>query len=101
MKDQAPLPYSPPPGGYKKPPPGTGRSARLRKELFNKLVALHGFCPCFVCALPVEMADATLEHIVPLARGGRRGKRNMSISHRICNHRRGAPPPPWLPEPLK
>lgn len=90
------LPYSPPPGGYRKKRPGEGKSRNLRKrlQLYRNLVSVYGFCPCFVCGLQVELEDATIEHVIPIARGGRRGPRNCSISHAVCNMKRGAPEVP-------
>ncbi len=93
MANRDPLPYSPPRGGYQRRPPGVSKSRnrRRRNQLITALLAKHGFVPCFVCGLNVERDDATIEHIVPKSRGGGSNKKNLSISHRICNERRGAP----------
>lgn len=41
---------------------------------------------CFVCKSPIYFFDdCTLEHIIPLSKGGSNLKRNLSISHRECN----------------
>lgn len=85
------LPFNPPPGGYQRPKGKQGRNRRRRNQVFNLLLERHGFVPCFVCGMRVERDEATIEHIIPLSRGGRRGLKNLSISHGICNWRRGAP----------
>lgn len=54
---------------------------------------LHGVVPCWVCGEPVSPADATLEHIQPLADGGSSHLENLAISHAACNSRRHAKAP--------
>ena len=85
-----------PPGGYRRPPAkdpgkGKGRNTRRRRQIYKLLFDKHGFVPCYVCRLHVEWEEATLEHIIPKARGGTKTKKNLSISHQPCNVRRGAP----------
>lgn len=56
---------------------------RLRSEMWEKNPV------CFMCKNTiVEYIDCTLEHVVPRSLGGRNHKRNLSISHRACNHKR-------------
>ncbi len=65
---------------------------RRRATIYRMLADTHGgLVPCFVCRLPVEEAEATLEHIVPRSKGGSDDMDNLAISHAVCNHRRGAP----------
>lgn len=49
---------------------------------------LHGVVPCWVCRKHVAMADATLEHILPLSEGGTTHVENLAISHGLCNNQR-------------
>lgn len=57
---------------------------RLRKELWIKNPS------CFVCEKPIlDFTDSTLEHIIPLSRGGANSRKNLSISHRLCNELEG------------
>jgi hypothetical protein len=53
---------------------------------------------CWVCKRDVDRTlawpdplSASLEHIVPLARGGRHVLTNVSVSHLTCNVKRGCP----------
>lgn len=46
-------------------------------------------CLCFVCKKPVDKAQATLEHVIPVSKGGTDDMSNLAISHRICNQLRG------------
>jgi 5-methylcytosine-specific restriction endonuclease McrA len=44
---------------------------------------------CHICGGPVEMADASLDHIQPIARGGDHTAANLACSHRMCNFVKG------------
>lgn len=51
---------------------------------------------CWVCNLPIDPnlrrgdpLAITLEHIVPLCKGGEHSRNNCSCSHAICNSRKG------------
>lgn len=46
---------------------------------------------CFVCEKNIDdFSEATLEHIIPLAFGGRNSSENIAISHRFCNELKGS-----------
>lgn len=46
---------------------------------------------CFVCEKSIDnFSEATLEHIIPLAFGGRNSSENITISHRFCNELKGS-----------
>lgn len=53
---------------------------------------------CWLCQEAVEKtlpsrdpAAATLDHVIPISRGGEHTRANVRLAHRICNMRRGAP----------
>lgn len=65
--------------------------AKRRRSVYRMLAKQNdGEVPCFVCGRPVSFNEATLEHVVPLSKGGTDDFENLSISHAHCNHRRGA-----------
>lgn len=67
------------------------RLALTRSKIYRTVARqLHGVVPCWVCGQPVAPADATLEHITPLAEGGSSHIENLAISHGECNNRRHA-----------
>lgn len=51
---------------------------------------------CGICGAPVSRGEESLDHIVPLARGGEHSYRNVQLAHLSCNKRkndpRGSPP---------
>lgn len=44
---------------------------------------------CSRCKLPVRRADASIEHVVPLSKGGADGPSNQALAHRKCNSAKG------------
>lgn len=42
---------------------------------------------CAVCRKPVTKAEAVLNHIVPLSRGGGHGDDNLQTVHRACHRK--------------
>lgn len=67
------------------------RKAR-RETIYRMLKKRHyGRVPCFCCGEHVDEDDATLEHVRPQSKGGTDAMGNLSISHRECNRKRGAP----------
>lgn len=67
---------------------GTLRKRR-RKKLYNLLSANGSEVLCYVCGKPVSRKDATLEHIIPLSKGGTDKWENLQISHDACNQLKG------------
>lgn len=62
---------------------------------------------CWLCGEPMDFSDrpsggagdrsATLDHVVPLGRGGSNEQTNLRLAHAKCNNERGCPdirPPP-------
>ncbi len=64
---------------------------KTRRETVYKMICRRndGQCPCYVCGRHVKERHATLEHIVPISKGGTDDMGNLSISHNACNARRG------------
>ncbi|WP_414488391.1 HNH endonuclease [Stenotrophomonas maltophilia] len=64
---------------------------KSRRETVYKMLCKRnsGSCPCFVCGRHVKAQHATLEHILPVSKGGTDDMSNLAISHNACNARRG------------
>lgn len=85
---------------YRAKPHGKLRSAyhgatrRLRKGKSGKitkpeLLALWATSTCSLCGLPVKDEEKTIDHIIPLSRGGTNECSNLQIAHSSCNKRKG------------
>ena len=59
----------------------------------NKKAKLHLLRQSNVCALCgkpfAKMDDATVDHIIPLSKGGRDTPDNMQLAHNWCNQTKG------------
>ena len=56
-----------------------------RKEVFNRDDGI-----CGICFKPIEYDEVTLDHIIPLVRGGEHSMRNIQLAHLKCNSSKGA-----------
>jgi 5-methylcytosine-specific restriction endonuclease McrA len=70
------------------------------KSLTFHLIAERDDWCCGICDEPVDRAldvphpmAPTLDHIVPLAKGGKHIEANVQLAHFICNSRKGATTP--------
>ncbi len=45
---------------------------------------------CGICKTRVPLHEVTLDHIIPLVKGGEHSKRNIQLAHRSCNSAKGS-----------
>ena len=82
-----PDPYAPctganPPRLYKRPSSKDLRRKRLR------LIEKHGM-QCFWCGTELTPETITIDHYIPLSRGGSNKIKNLRLACRKCNQLRG------------
>lgn len=65
-----------------------GQSRRQRAAMINK-----GITRCFWCKEPVTLDTSTVEHKIPLARGGLDNANNRTLACKKCNGDRGCDMP--------
>lgn len=74
--------------------PNAAKRRALRYSAFvehvdrQTLYELCGGC-CGLCGDPVLYRDMTIDHIIPLSRGGVHSYENVQIAHGVCNRRKG------------
>jgi 5-methylcytosine-specific restriction endonuclease McrA len=57
----------------------------IRRQLINSKGNL-----CALCGKPIEnMKDCTIDHIIPVSKGGLTTVENCQLAHRKCNLKRG------------
>ena len=57
----------------------------IRKQLINKNGAI-----CALCGKPIEMMkDCTIDHIIPISKGGLTTIENCQLAHKNCNVKKG------------
>jgi HNH endonuclease len=67
----------------------TVERTKSRREIVEILVERDGYA-CYLCDDPYDETDGpTIEHVIPLARGGTWDMDNLKLAHRLCNQRKG------------
>lgn len=66
-----------------------GRSSTQKRVLKAKLFGGRNLRPCCFCRRLLTPTTATLEHVVPLSRGGGWALDNLRLSCEPCNTQRG------------
>jgi 5-methylcytosine-specific restriction endonuclease McrA len=65
-------------------PSNSPRTRAFRQELFDTARGI-----CAVCGEPMAFEESSVDHIVPISRGGKHERENMQIAHRVCNSVKG------------
>lgn len=52
-------------------------------------IAVRQGTRCAICGFEMRAADYEVDHIIPVARGGSDTARNLRLTHRECNRKRG------------
>ena len=79
--------FTPPPFDYN--PDRRGKNSRQKRAALIRKGVRH----CFWCGDPVDIDTSTLEHIIPLARGGLDNANNRTLACLPCNSGRGCDMP--------
>jgi len=68
--------------------------ARLKKATIEKVnrqvIILRDKSTCYLCLSPLKSKEVTLDHVIPLARGGVHAETNLRVACRPCNSRKWA-----------
>ena len=62
---------------------------RLPQWLRAQVIERDGYV-CGICGLDVAPGDVHIDHIYPVALGGRDDLENLRVAHALCNMRKGA-----------
>ncbi len=78
----------------------SNRRARLRKagklsvkvvrQLFENNILQYGLLTCYLCGKGIELGQASIDHKIPLARGGTNHQDNLAVAHVKCNASKNA-----------
>jgi len=65
------------------------RETQARDFIKRQLINSKGNI-CALCGQPItDMKDCTIDHIVPVSKGGLTKLENCQLAHRLCNLRKG------------
>jgi len=65
---------------------------RSQRRLKTKIFGNKQSIPCVFCSTLLSFNDATIEHVIPLSKGGTHNHENLTISCFDCNNERGTVP---------
>ena len=65
-----------------------GMTVGLVQRVFEDNIKKHGRLTCILCKKPIIFGDDSLEHIIPLSRGGTNEYGNLGVSHLNCNFKK-------------
>lgn len=79
-----------------KPPKGLQKRDKRRKKGYRAIkerMWRDGIRNCHWCGVDLTLETATLEHVIPLARGGLDNDNNRTLACEPCNRKRGSTMP--------
>lgn len=56
--------------------------------VYEDNIKKFGKLTCYLCELPIEFGQDSLEHNIPLSRGGTHIYENLGVSHNSCNSKK-------------
>lgn len=69
------------------------------EKVYRDIVAERDGWICGICAEPVDRSNWSLDHVMPLSRGGSHMYDNVQIAHKVCNSRKWAHVPDGIEMP--
>jgi 5-methylcytosine-specific restriction endonuclease McrA len=63
-------------------------NSKIKQTIRKKIVKKKGNLCCF-CRKSMKKSETTLEHVVPISKGGTNAQRNLKLSCSGCNNQRG------------
>lgn len=83
----------------------SNESRRQELELRRTIAERDGYT-CWLCGKPIDITRtrstdplaATVDHVLPKSKGGKRTLDNLRLAHRSCNAARGSADPKGSPE---
>lgn len=65
------------------------RTSRLLRNVRYKKLYDAQDGKCYLCDLPLSGYDCTIDHVLPVSKGGKDSLRNILLTHGKCNHDKG------------
>ena len=60
------------------------------QQVYENNIKKYGTLTCYLCLKPIEFGKDSLEHKMPLSRGGNNRKNNLDVACRWCNASKGS-----------
>ena len=65
-----------------------GLTKKILQIVYEDNIKQYGTLTCCLCLKPIEFGQDSLEHKIPLSRGGTNAKENLAIAHKSCNFKK-------------
>jgi 5-methylcytosine-specific restriction endonuclease McrA len=59
---------------------------REMQEVYEDNIKKYKTLTCYLCNKPIEFGQDSIDHIIPVSKGGSNNKSNLAIAHRKCNY---------------
>lgn len=59
------------------------------QRVYEDNIKKHGTLTCILCDKSIIFGQDSLEHLIPLSRGGTNDYENLGVAHKICNSGKG------------
>lgn len=67
-----------------------GLTKAMLQRVYEGNILKYGTLTCVLCFKVIEFGEDSLEHLIPLSRGGNNDYENLGIAHLICNTKKHA-----------
>ncbi|MDP3013167.1 MAG: HNH endonuclease [Candidatus Subteraquimicrobiales bacterium] len=54
------------------------------QKVYEENIRRHGTLTCYLCLKPVEFGQDSIDHKIPISRGGNHQRDNLDVAHGIC-----------------
>ncbi len=58
------------------------------QNIYEDNIKKYGTLTCYLCSEPIKFSEDSLEHKIPLSRGGTNQLNNLDIAHKRCNRKK-------------
>lgn len=58
---------------------------RFVRDRYAEMASKQCLVCCPLCGMPMHITEATIDHIIPLSKGGSNQSTNLQLVHRWCN----------------
>jgi len=65
-------------------------NSEILQKVYEANIKKYGTLTCYLCLKKIQFGRDSIDHKMPLSRGGTNEYKNLAVAHRKCNSRKGA-----------